>query len=140
MREDLEMSETTLLPCPFCEGEARVQSADEDTLFFVCCLSPLCYCSLGERYDPDGMSEHFFYKREDAIAAWNARVDPQRQRLDAEVAALQAEVERLKAPVSNEEYRNEDYGVVSQSCRKGIDAMIAARATGATGGEHNDKE
>jgi hypothetical protein len=25
MREDLEMSETTLLPCPFCEGEARVE-------------------------------------------------------------------------------------------------------------------
>ena len=61
-----------LKPCPFCGGEAHLQTVMDSDMCFVCCKES-CWCAVGENYDRDAMPEHKFFSREDAIAAWNRR-------------------------------------------------------------------
>lgn len=94
------MSETKLKPCPS-GHEAHIQTVVDSCMCFVECLAPNCWWSLGERYDRDGMADHHFYSEEDAISAWNARTDPQRQRL---VDALNKIIEM------NRQHAQDEYG------------------------------
>ncbi len=54
------MSETKLLPCPFCGGEATLRKSEVTQLYHVACFE--CGC----RQDSS-------YKSESAINAWNTR-------------------------------------------------------------------
>lgn len=60
-----------LLPCPFCEGEAEIQQA-EDGMYFVGCLRPSCLASSRGIYacgdDPRPL----------LLEAWNRRPSPPR--------------------------------------------------------------
>ena len=50
---------TTLKPCPFCGGEARVRAYPHD--YAICC------------YKCDASTRKFFPTREEAERAWNRR-------------------------------------------------------------------
>lgn len=77
------MNDKTLLPCPFCGGEAY--TTDSDNKWFVSCHD--CYACVGEGYDADAWPDHMFYSKAEAIAAWNTRA-PQATRIEVLQAAL----------------------------------------------------
>lgn len=65
-----------LKPCPFCGGEAQIDSTElhdeyraDDFTWLVICSSAACY---GNAYQLD----HTFYNRQDAVEAWNTRTPP----------------------------------------------------------------
>lgn len=73
------MSEIELLPCAFCGSAARLQPVgDEQDLFIVECNG--CEAMMD-----------IWKPKKIAIAFWNIRVDPERDRLKAEVERLGAE-------------------------------------------------
>ena len=53
--------ETTMLPCPFCGGEARVERIGKSGYLYVACNTAYC-CDFG-KFDTEA----------EAIAAWNTR-------------------------------------------------------------------
>ena len=71
----------SLLPCPFCGGEARIcgDISDRNGVYVVC-MSPDCWCSMGEHWDRDAMPDHQFRDEESAVAAWNRRANAEAQR------------------------------------------------------------
>lgn len=85
--------ENELKACPFCGNKAELCSDGDETMFYVACSGPNCYCCFGEAYDNSAMPEHCFHEREAAIAAWNTRTDAAEvQRLrDALEAAMRCE-------------------------------------------------
>ena len=72
-------AEQELEPCPRCRGGAEV--FPEEAAFggyYVACVQPAfpideCWLTLGEEYDRDGMPDHRFRTKEEAITAWNTR-------------------------------------------------------------------
>lgn len=66
-----------LKPCPFCGGAGHITGPDDGCLF-VHCLGPDCHCAVGENYDGDAMPKHAFYDPETATAAWNTRLQAER--------------------------------------------------------------
>lgn len=80
-----------LKPCPFCGGEAHLQTVMDSDMCFVCCKE-VCWCAVGENYDRDAMPEHRFYSQEEAIAAWNRRAHDARL-----VEALKASAHALRS-------------------------------------------
>jgi hypothetical protein len=42
---------------------------------YVVCMSPDCWCSMGENWDRDAMPDHQFRDEESAVAAWNHRAN-----------------------------------------------------------------
>ena len=68
----------SLLPCPFCGGEARICGEPEDANrygLYVACMNRECGCSLGEVWDRDAMPDHDFRDEESARKAWNHRAN-----------------------------------------------------------------
>lgn len=61
------MSETKLLPCPFCGGEADIFEASEDSF---CALCTDC-----------GVETPYQISAEEAIATWNRRAEPENEPL-----------------------------------------------------------
>ena len=57
-RNEADVSDVILKPCPFDGGMPHLQTEDGEAKFFVICLN--CHCAVGERYDPDGMPDHEF--------------------------------------------------------------------------------
>lgn len=76
---DEQLPSDTLLPCPFCGGEADIEEANGS--FFARCIEVVpgllphrrCFAAMGENYDRDAMPEHMYSTAEDAVAAWNRR-------------------------------------------------------------------
>jgi hypothetical protein len=91
-----------------CGGGAEVFPEEQSINgggYYVACAQPKfpfeeCWLSLGEEYDRDAMPEHRFRTKEEAIAAWNVRVNSiaelERER-DALLCALRqiAEMEHV---------------------------------------------
>lgn len=66
----------SLLPCPFCGGEAAISGSDwNGPQFYVHCLTDDCYCCVGEGYDRDACPDHCFSSESDAAKAWNRRAN-----------------------------------------------------------------
>ncbi len=61
-------NDVKLEPCPFCGGEAELEDLGGRDEYFVYCTNPRCGVQQIAKYLPD-----------DAIAAWNARHQPQRE-------------------------------------------------------------
>lgn len=70
-----KMSDKRLLPCPFCGGEGKIFETDLNTFRVIC---KECTCSLGR---------YWYYKKEEAIAAWNTRKPMERilERIENEI-------------------------------------------------------
>lgn len=62
------MSKTKLLPCPFCEGEARLQRWKRKYDYYVICKTCGCRTPLFQ-YQFDSREK----RRESAINTWNTR-------------------------------------------------------------------
>lgn len=77
------MTDTKLLPCPFCGGTPRVGAWNGDGIA-IDCSSNLTRCPVSP--------SHYDFDAQAAIAAWNRRAQP-----EPRVAELEAEVERLRA-------------------------------------------
>ena len=56
------MGEIKLKPCPFCGGKAKVSKSSIDNYIVKCTYCP---CDFGRIW---------FWKEEDVISAWNARI------------------------------------------------------------------
>ena len=56
------MSEIKLLPCPFCGGEAKVESTLKDRYRVIC-----------KRYRECGATQLYANSKEEAIESWNTR-------------------------------------------------------------------
>jgi hypothetical protein len=84
--------------------------------------------------------ERFFgWKEQGFTSAWAALDAMFMERCsaaEAERDALKAENERLKAPLSDEEYARGQKLVAHMNTREAIDALYAARASAPKGDEH----
>lgn len=67
------MDEVTLLPCPFCGGDAAIRGGSREGGYCVVCMNVGCFCALGEGYDRDAMPDHSFATEEEAAEKWNRR-------------------------------------------------------------------
>lgn len=101
-----------LLPCPFCGGEAVIDTGlmvfcDAEVHCRKCCISTANFDSYGDDRKNGNAIER---NRIDAIKAWNTRATTSQAQ---EIAALRAEIERLREAL---DYYN--------SCRvEGVDGI-----------------
>ena len=109
------MSEKKPLPCPFCEGEARLQRWRRTYGYYVICKKCGCRTPVYQ-YQYDSKEK----RREDAINTWNTRVPMERivERLEKRFKYLDDKVE---------EYVKGDYIGSAKKCslmRSQIDLAI----------------
>ena len=85
MAKEMNLPKPEVKPCPFCGGEARMLHNMSKTDYWVECMNCKT-CSPGD------LNNH---TKEEAIAAWNTRVEPQKVAI-ANVTFTQEQLDEIK--------------------------------------------
>lgn len=84
----LAVRNTIIKKCPFCWSKATISGIEGQ--YYAVCTSGNCFCSLGERYDRDGVPDHVFKTIKEAKDTWNTRGNVKKFRWGIPSAKLKA--------------------------------------------------